>query len=292
MTLFLRLTLIISSILSVSACSESTQNTPATKITISNANTYAKLGYQQLIALHSQDLLTRNTAVNQPIFTNPCSNNGGYSFTKTDINNNTAFDTGDSVTETYSNCAYNLGDMSVSGSVTSTVTKKSNAAIDMNVQHNNLSITVDGQTYTYNGTFKTSLDTDNILTQMTNEYTGYTVNFRGHSTRISAGRSIATLHILQDTYTISQTFVFTGSSFEGIFRSDTAGGIQGTTTTNNKNIYPFRGLLRIESTTGEGSVSITSEDDDNDASTYSRDVRFNRVTTKTEGLLWDNLLIN
>lgn len=273
----------------ISACANDESNSePATALNNSNADKLSKMAYQQFIALHSHDLLVRNTAVSQPAFASPCTNNGGYGFTKTGASN--SFNEGDTVTETYSNCTYSLGNITVSGTVISKLTEKTTSKLNMNVQHRNLSVTSDGQLYRFNGSFSTSLGTNSTSTQMINEYRGYTLIFRGRSTNITAGRSTVNLNIVAKTYDIDQSIVFSGSDFSSRLRADTSGGANGKTTASNENIYPFNGSLRLRAIGGDGVITLTSIDNDSNDATYQRSVRSNGRTTRQRGLLWTDLL--
>lgn len=319
--------LLVATCLSIVACSndESSSN-PSVSITPSNADTFSKLGFQQFIALHSNEMLVRNTILNQPLFATPC-NSGAYSFTFTDTDNNSSFSVGDSVIENYSNCALNAGDIVVSGVSTSTVTERTiGLTFGMDVTHSNLNVSINGKTYTYNGLIKTRIKTDSVLTEMTNQYRDYSISFGSNSMAISSGRTEAAYNFNDRAYSINQAIVFTGNRFNGILRADTTTAVIGDITPTGKPLFSgdplldpiaednaidqesdttqkqtlkdaraafrgFTGRLRIESVTDNQFVDIDSDDNDDDVTTYVRNVRANsRNQPPINGLKWVDLL--
>lgn len=302
------------------ACSESRDTAPTTtSIDNTNASSISKLGFLHFIALHSNEVLARNTITASPGYASPCTS-GNYTVNFNDANNNNTLDKGDSVAESYANCVLNTGEIRVSGNINSAVTDLSTRQYSLEVQHNNLTINTlnNAKSATFNGPITTTITADLSLSNIENVYRDYTVEFDSISTTINSGTAAIEISSLNSSYSIKHSLVFSATGVTGLLRTDTTTEVIGISANNQpllsgnpslsaadeeaaitantisandrKAFRPFIGRLRIESIIDNQFVEMTSEDGDDDATTYQQNVRANRTTTSTLGHKWVDLL--
>ena len=211
------------------AC-ENDHEPPFTTTSINNTNAVAisKLGFQQFLALHSNEILARNTIVSSPVYASPCIS-GDYTADFNDANNNNSLDQGDSVAETFNNCVLNTGNIRASGTINSSVTEFKLGRYSLNSQHTSLVITTLGnaKSYVFNGPLSTKITATSTLSEVENSYRGYTVAFGQNSTTINAGMAFVNINVLNNSYSIRHSLVFSATGVSGILRTDTTSAVIG-----------------------------------------------------------------
>lgn len=216
------------------ACSNGgSSSSPSISIDSSNARSISALGFQQFLALHSNEVLARNTIIANPSYASPCTS-GGYSANFTDADNSNSLSRGDTVEENFSNCVLNTGNIRVSGSSSSSVNSFDSSTYQLTIQHSNLVVTTLGndKSYTFDGPLRTTITVQNTLLNVDNDYRGYTVSFGSNTTTINAGTAFVVIDSLNNSYSIQHSLVFSTEGVSGILRTDTTSEVVGISADN------------------------------------------------------------
>lgn len=234
------------------ACAENNESTPASiSINNGNASRFSALGFQQFLALHSNSALVRNTISANPNYNSPCSS-GGYAANFEDLDNTVSLTAGDRISETYTNCEFNTGNITVSGRSSSTVNSFSSGTYGLTTQHSSLVVTTlgNGKSYTFNGSIQAVVKNEFTLLNIENLYRNYTVGFAGESTTINSGSANITVNSADNGYAIQHSLIFSTSRTTGLLRTDTTTEVGGLSI-NNELLFA-----------GDPTISAADEDTD------------------------------